>query len=157
VSLVPNNGTIAKALQACAVDRLQAGAEFARVPIIGRRKGTIANDIEAAIAELGACIFVMPGLPVHFIGLQAPTCDRYELRIRAIEDPAINQNLPDVWELVELIIRRMHGIDFDAIGLTNPIVFPESGNPVAEVSDPNRLIYDVIFETDAGYLPRVDP
>jgi hypothetical protein len=156
MSLVPDNGTIAKALQACAVAELQAGAEFARVPIIGRRKGTIANDIEAAIAELGACIFVFPGLPVRFIASTPPVADLYELRIRAIESPAINATLPDVFELVELIVRRLYGRDFAAIGLRNPLVFSEGGRAVAEVPDPERLIYDVIFETDASYLPRVD-
>ncbi len=147
--------TIAKALQNCAVDWLQAGAEFQGEPIIGRRRSNIVNDIESAVAELGACIFVFPGLPVSFLNTGAPTADRYQLRVRAIENPALNTSLPDVFELVELIVRRLYGKDFDAIGLRNPLVFPSGGNAVADVGDPERLIYDVLFETDAGYLPRI--
>lgn len=152
----PDNLTVAKALQNCAVDWLEAGAEFQGVPIIGRRRTNIVNDIEAAIAELGACVFVFPGLPVHFLDTGAPTADRYQLRVRAIENPAVNTSLPDVFELVELVVRRLYGVDFEAIGLRNPLVFPAGGNAVAEVGDPERMIYDVLFETDAGYLPRID-
>lgn len=155
MSLVPDNATVAKALQDAALAWLQSGAEFTRVPIIGRRKGTIVNDIEAAIAAIGACIYVMPGLPIHFLD-SSLTADRYELRVRVIEEPAINQALPDAYELVELVARRMWGKDFPAINLRNPLVWPESGRPVEPVSDAERVIYDVIFETDAGLLPRVE-
>jgi hypothetical protein len=156
MSLQADNTTVAKALQNCAVAWLEAGAEFSGVPIIGRRRSNIVNDIEAAIAELGACIFVHPGLPVHFIDAGTPVADRYQLRVRVIENPAINTALPDVFELVELVVRRLYGTDFPSIGVSNPLVFPQGGNAVAEVSDAERLIYDVLFETDIGFLPRVD-
>jgi hypothetical protein len=151
----PDHNTVAKAIQNCGVASLEAGAEFAGVPIIGRRKGTIVNDIEAAIAELGACIFVFPGLPVHFIDAMPPYADRYELRVRIIENPAINETLPDAFELVELVARRLFGLQFESIEGMNPLVFAD-GKPVADQENGERLIYDVLFQTSLGFLPRVE-
>lgn len=155
MSGLPNSGTIAKASQDCLVDWLRAGAEFARVPIIGRRKGNITNDIEAAIAAIGACIYVMPGLPISFISSASPVADRYELRIRCIENKAINETLPDCEDLAEFVIRRVYGTDFSAIGLRNPLVFAP-GRPVAPQEDGERDVVDVIFETDVAYPPRIE-
>ena len=99
MSVQPDSATVAKAIQDCGVACLQSGAEFARVPIIGRRKGNIVNDIESALAELGACVYVFPGLPVKFIDSNPPYADRYQLRFRAIETPSINTALQDQLEL----------------------------------------------------------
>ncbi len=155
MSTQPDNATVSKALQDCVTAWLQAGTEFTGVPTIGRRKGNIVGDIEAAVAELGACVFVFPGLPVHFIDATPPYADRYQVRIRAIENPALNTVLPDCYELVELIVRRLFGMQFPAIEGMNPLVMLD-GNPVAEVTDPERVIYDVVFETSLGFLPRVE-
>ncbi len=155
MSAQPNSATVAKAIQDCAVAALQAGAEFDGVPIIGRRKGNIVNDIESALAELGACIYVLPGLPVHFIDATPPYADRYRLTVRCIEMPAINETLPDVFELVELVARRLFGQQWAGIEGMNPLVFT-AGKPVDEIEQGERNVTDVIFETSLGFLPRVE-
>lgn len=147
--------TVAKQLQDCAVAALAQGAEFAGVTILGRREKNIVDEIEAAVAQLGACVFVFPGLPVHFLDATPPYAERYELRVRVIENPALNTTLPDAYELVEYVARRLFGQEWTAIQGMNPLVFAE-GRPVAEVSDPERVIYDVIFQTSLGYLPRIE-
>ncbi|MBI5770833.1 MAG: hypothetical protein HZA93_23855 [Verrucomicrobia bacterium] len=153
MSAQPDSATVAKALQDCVAADLAAGAEFTGVTILSRRKGTIAQDIEAALAEVGACIYVLPGLPLHFLDAQPLVADRYEVRVRAIENPSLNATLPDAYELVELIARRLHGRDYTAIAGMAPLVFAE--RPIVEQSDPERIIHDVVFQTSLGLLPRV--
>lgn len=153
VPTVPDN--VALAIQACAVDTLQAGAEFDRVPILGRRRTNIQNDIDAAIDALGACIYVLPGLPLKFeVGSGTPYASLYELRVRVIETDTLNTSLPTAYELVEFVVRRLFGQDFAAIEGMSPLL-PAEGSPVTPVEDPERVIYDVIWHTSLGYLPRV--
>lgn len=150
--------SIATKIQECAVAHLQAGAEFSGVPILGRRVTNIENDIEQAINELGgACIYIPPGLPRRFtLGAGAPYADRYELRVRVIENVTLNQTLPPSQVLVEYVMRRLWGLAWpEAITGMNPLV-PIEGEPVAEQPDPERLIFDVIWETSFGYMPRVE-
>lgn len=153
IPVVPT--TLATVIQQCGVACLQSGAEFARVPIIGRRETNIQNDIEAAVAALGACIYVFPGLPASFsVGAGAPYADKYRLRVRCIELDVLNTTLPNVHELVEFVVRRMWGQTWTAVEGMNELL-PIEGQPVVEIEDPERTIYDVIWETSVGYLPRI--
>ena len=156
MSSVPDD-SVATAIQLAAVAALQAGAEFSGVPILGRRETNIANDIEQAINELGgACVYVMPGTPKSFtIGAGAPYADRYELRIRCIENDTLNSTLPPVLVLVEYVLRRLFGQQWpEAVPGMNPL-YPAEGQPVVQQPDDARLIWDVVLETSLGLLPRV--
>ena len=148
---------LATIIQECAVAALAAGAEFAGVPIIGRRVTNIENDIEQAINELGGtCLYVMPGLPTRFtVGAGAPYADRYELRVRVIENITLNQTLPPAQVLIEYVVRRLWGLQWpEAIPGMNPLL-PIEGAAVVEQPDPERVVFDVIWETSFGYLPRI--
>jgi hypothetical protein len=155
LSNVPDD-SVASAIQACAVADLAAGAELAGVPVLGRRETNIANDIEQAINELGgACIYVLPGLPISFLATPGSAyADKYQVRIRCIESDTLNATLPPVQVLVERVVRRLYGRQWTAIEGMNPLM-PIEGQAVVQQPDSDRLIYDVIMETSLGFLPRI--
>lgn len=149
--------TIAKDLQDASSAWLGAGAEFDGIPIVGRREKDIANDIQAAVAKLGICIYVFPGLPITVKDVVGPYCDRYEQRMRVIEDVTLNTTKPDAYELTEYVIRRMHNQEFpDAIPGMNPFHAPESGKLVTPIEDEALRIFDIRLETSLGYPGRKD-
>lgn len=146
--------TVAKALQACGVAWLEAGAEFSGVTVLGRRRGDIVSDIDSAVSALGSCVYVMPGLPLRFNAADTPYADLYELRVRCVENPALNTKSPDVFELVELVARRLYAHQFTAIQGINPLYLAEN-DPVREEDGGENLVYDVRFHTSLGFLPRI--
>lgn len=125
-----------------------------RVPVLGRRKTNIADDIDAAIAELGACVYVLPMLPVKFnTNVPGPMIDQAEFRIRCIENDALNTELPDVYELIEAIVRDVHGLRVKPLAQFSCLALAD--RPVEQQPD-DRLIFDVIFNARGTYPPRFE-
>jgi hypothetical protein len=144
--------TLAKALQDAVVAFLSALPDLDGVTVIGRRKGNIVNNIEAAVAQLGACIYVFPALPVRVNpNLSGPFCDELSVRVRCIEMPVINTTRPDCYELAEIVLTQLHEADFSAsaglAGVNHLQCLPE---PVEDVPDDKRVIFDVRFRTSCG-------
>jgi hypothetical protein len=144
--------TLAKTLQDAVVAHLSAQPALAGVPVIGRRRGIITNDIEAAVAEVGACIFVFPALPEQVNpNLPGPYCEALALRVRCIEVPALNSTLPDAYELAELVLTSLHEVSFAAtaglVGI-NPLQCLPA--PLEDLADDERVIFDVRFTTSVG-------
>ncbi|MBC8011455.1 MAG: hypothetical protein H7067_15330 [Burkholderiales bacterium] len=143
---------LSKLLQDTVVSHLTAIAALAGVPVVGRRKGIITNDIEAAVATIGACLYVFPALPVEVNpNLPGPYVSKLQIRVRAIEAPAINETLPDAYELAEAVLTGLHEANFAAVeGLEgiNPVQC--LSRPIEEIADDERIIFDVTFETSGG-------
>lgn len=152
---MPAPFTLAKALQDALVAFLTDAEEMpglVGVPVVGRRKGIITNDIEAVVAALGACIYVFPGLPAEVNkDLPGPFCNSLSIRVRCIETPSVNETLPDCYELVELVLTGLHEADFSAsAGLAGLNQIQALANPVQPVEDEDRVIFDVLFSTSVG-------
>lgn len=142
--------TLTKEIQDAVVGALAPLAGLAGVPLIGRRRGIITNDIEAAVAQIGVVVFVFPPLPTE-VNPEAPGpyIDRYEIRVRVMEAPALNATLPDAYELAEHILRALHHLCLPAVPGGNPILAART--PIVEIDDPERLIFDLIFSVSTGY------
>lgn len=139
-------------LQEAVVRYLKSRRRFAGVTILGRRKGIITNDIEAAVAELGACLYVLPGKPVKLnSNIPGPHAEIYEVRVRAIENPALNSSLPDAYELYEGALIELDQLQLTTIDGINPF-YPAENNG-DETPDPERVIIDAIFYTSTT-LPQ---
>lgn len=126
-----------------------------RVPVIGRRQTNIQSDIDQAINELGgACIYVPPMLPLRFnVNVPGPLIDLAEIRIRCIENDTLNTELPTVHELVEAVVRDLAHVSLGDLPLSQ---LAPADRPVEEVSDPERLIYDVLWHVNGAYPPRIE-
>ena len=146
-----------KLIQDAIAARLASLAGLAGVPVVSRRKGVITNDIEAAVATLGACLYVFPALPVDVNpNLPGPYADKMQIRVRCIELPSINETLPDAYELAEIVLTNLHEANFSAVeGLEgiNPLIC--LSRPVEDIPDEERVIFDVTFTTSVG-LPAVN-
>lgn len=115
----------------------------ARIEFIERKEKSIENDIEASLAKLGACMFVMPVKPLEVQeGADFIFVKRGELRVRIIVDPTLNETGMDSPELAAQARLALHGSNpgnllADNLRLANP--------PVEEVEDPSAVVIDLIF------------
>jgi hypothetical protein len=134
---------------------LQSRQCFHGITVLARRKGNIVSDIDAAVAELGACVYVLPGKPVKLnANLPGPVADAYELRVRSIENPALNETKPSAYELYEFALREITGMGLQIAGITSAI-WPAENNG-DEQPDPERIIIDAIFYCSLGLPERVE-
>lgn len=100
--------TLAKDVQDAVTAYLAARTELALVPVIGRRRLNVISDIQAAIKRSGVCIYVFPALPIRINSNNpGPYVDELMIRCRAIEHPTLNTKGPDVYEVVELLLRLL--------------------------------------------------
>lgn len=137
-----------KLIQDAIVAFLKTIPVLAGVPVIGRRKGNITNDIEAAVSAIGACIYVFPALPVDVNpNLPGPYADKMEIRVRVIEAPSINTTLPDAYELTEFVLTFLNQKQLEGVDGLNPISC--TSKPVEEIQDDNQ-IFDITFTTSVG-------
>lgn len=148
------NLAIAIRTQEALVAYLKTRQCFDGITILGKKKGVITNEIDTAVADLGgACIYVLPGKPVKVNpNLPGPYADQYELRIRCIENPALNSTLPTAYELYEFALRECNGIGLQIDAITCPL-WPAENNG-DEQPDPERVIIDAIFYCSLGLPPR---
>lgn len=128
-----------------------AGCLRVEVPIVARRTKELGAEIEAAGANKGLCIYVMPPLPtramqdVPFVFFEAA-----EIRVRIIEQPGLNGAGADAYDLVDDIAAALHWHGFPEM-LAHPLQL--ASRPTEMVEDPKYRIIDVIFEATYGLLP----
>jgi hypothetical protein len=95
-----------------AIEELLAapGALRVAVPVVRRRTKEIAAEIEAAAANAGLCIQVMPPLPVRVTeGAACVFVEAAEIRVRIVEQPAMNATGADAYDLVDDVMRGCTG------------------------------------------------
>lgn len=156
---MPRRPTIAKIIQDALVARFEVDADgkatledYLGVPTLGRRKGIITNEIEAAVATLGACIYVFPAR-VRRVNknLPGPYASSVLVRFRVIENPALNELLPDAYELAEMLLVDFSEYDLRAVeGLDGINPLQPLEDAIEEQPDEERVIFDVTFETSVG-------
>ncbi|MFA6289941.1 MAG: hypothetical protein WC661_21365 [Opitutaceae bacterium] len=148
----PRRKTISKTVQDAIVAYIGTLEDYAGVPVIGRRKGVITNDIEAELATLGACLYVFPALPKKINkNLPGPYVEKLQVRIRVIEAPSINSTLPDAYELAEMILVDLTELNLSAVeGLAGINPLEPLDTPIEEVPDDERVLFDITFETSVG-------
>ena len=113
--------------------------------MIARREKELKSDVEAAAAQAGICVWVMPPLPTHALQAEQPFVffDRAEIRVRIVEQPALNQTGADAYDLVDAVALALHWTNPGGI-LAHPLMLGEK--PVARVEDKDERILEVIFE-----------
>ena len=136
-----------------------SGALRVAVPLVARRTKELGAEIEAAAANQGLCIYVMPPLPTGAEQEQPSVFfNRAEIRVRIIEQPALNSTGADAYDLLDDVAVALHwrpngAGDAPALGaiLAHPLQL--AARPVEMVEDPKFRIIDVIFEAVYGLLP----
>jgi len=129
------------------------GALRVNVPVVKRRTKQLAAEIEAAAANKGLCLYVMPPLPtgaeqdVPFVFF-----NRAEVRVRIIEQPAANTTGADAYDLVDDVATALQGQLID--GLLADIL-RLAARPTEMVEDPRYRIIDVLF--NAVYQLNPEP
>jgi hypothetical protein len=133
------------------------GALRVAVPIVERRTKDLASDIEAAAASQGLCVLIMPPLPTGAEqGVPFVFFNRAEVRVRIMEQPAMNTTGADAYDLVDDVATALHwqpkaeGTALGAI-VAHPLQLAE--HPVEMVDDPQYRIIDVFFEAVFGLVP----
>lgn len=118
--------------------------------IVGRREKEVANDIEAGLAKLGICLYVLPPIPMRATRTQNAIVfiESSELRVRIIEQPTLNLTGFDVWSSFEQVALALQGTNpgdlFNApIGLAEHPVETMDGQTK---EGKNTRVWDVIFE-----------
>ncbi len=144
-------------LQEAVVAALGARVALRDVPIIGRRKTNIVADVEEAVNSIaGIALVVLVPLPVEINpNSPGPYVEKMEIRVRVIENQAINETLPSAAECVEEILCALHHYTFPQkladFGLN---LLVAADRPVDEIPDNERVLFDVIFTAACGYRPR---
>jgi hypothetical protein len=121
------------------------------IPVVRRREKEPINEIEAAIARASLCLYVMPPLPIRALqGAPFLFFDRYEVRVRIIENPASNEFPVDAYELVDYVALALHWSNPGGI-LAHPLQI--STRPTEMVESPETRIIDVIFDAQLQLNP----
>ncbi|MBA4136767.1 MAG: hypothetical protein C0518_05570 [Opitutus sp.] len=132
---------------------LKSRQRFAGVTILARRRGIIQNDIDAAVGEMGAILYVLPGKPVKVNpNNPGPHAEQYEIRVRAIENPALNETQPTAYELYEGALIELSHLTITGLEVLG-MIYPAEQNG-DETPDPERIIIDAIFYANAQLPPR---
>lgn len=133
----------------------QPGALRVNVPVVSRRTKELDKEIEAAAANKGLCIYVMPPLPTSALqGNPFVFFDKAEIRVRIVEQPALNETGADAYDLVDDVANALHwqpraeGTALGAI-LAHPLQL--ATRPAEMIADPQARIIEVIFEAVYGF------
>src|SRR4051812_25053405 len=80
------------------------------LPIGARRMKEMGKEIEAAAANHGLCIYVMPVLPTRAAGEGVPFVffEGSDVRVRIIEQPAENSAGASAYQLVDDVALALH-------------------------------------------------
>lgn len=144
--------SISAQLQQLLTARLgEAGVLRVPAPVIARREKEIGAEIEAAAArQQGLCVWVMPALPESAIDdFPFVFFNRSEVRVRIIEQRAVNSFGVDACQLAEDVAEGLHWR-----GVGDLLAGPLQAAPrlTEMVSDARWRIVDVIFHA-AYQLP----
>lgn len=121
-----------------------AGALRVAVPIVARRTKDLGAEIEAAAANKGLCLYVLPPLPqsaqddVPFVFF-----DRADIRVRVIEKLAVNVSGASAFELLGDVALALHWQNPGG-RLAHPLQL--AGRCVEKIEDAQTRIVDVIFD-----------
>ena len=87
----------------------------------------------------------MPPLPKRALQAEQPFVffDSAEVRVRIIEQPALNQTGADAYDLVDAVALALHWSNPGEM-LAHPLMLAEQ--PVAVVADKEERVLEVIFE-----------
>ncbi|GEM_PF-4940357 len=119
------------------------GALRADVPILFRRPREKANEIAAAVAKQTLGIYVMPPFPTRAMqGVPFVFYEGAELRVRIIEQPALNSTGADAYDLCDDVALALHWKNPGGM-LAHPLML--APRPVELIEDPQTRILDVIF------------
>lgn len=114
-------------------------------PVLARRDKELKNDIEAAVSKHGLCVWVMPPLPTHALQAEQPFVffDGAEIRVRIMEETALNQTGTDVYDAAEAVAVALHWSNPGGI-LAHPLML--GARPVAVIEEKSGRTLEVIFE-----------
>ena len=140
-------------LQKAISELLEApGALPIKTPVVRRKEKNVTNDMEAGLAvQNGICLFAMPPIPTSALqGVPFVFFDGYEVRVRIIEVPSLNNSEVDTYELIDAIALALHW--------KNP------GNMLAHPLELARTPVEMVegtasapgFETDGKFLRIAD-
>ncbi|MFZ4774629.1 MAG: hypothetical protein ACOYM3_04655 [Terrimicrobiaceae bacterium] len=89
---------------------LEGSGLLPELPVIVRERGEILNDLEARLAALAICVYVMPVLPGDPLpGATFLFFSSAEVRVRVIENRKINSTGHDVYEVAEAVCLALQG------------------------------------------------
>jgi hypothetical protein len=125
------------------------------VPIVKRLEKELANNIAAAAANHGLCIYVMAALPAKTgtPGKKFIFFEGVDVRVRILEQPAINRFGINAYELAEEVQKGLHWVQ-PAL-LTHPLYV--AAKPLEEPPGAMELggklirVLDVIFNAAYGF------
>ena len=130
----------------------------AQMKIIAREEKDVENDILAAVAKLGICLYVMPLLPLRCLPTENNIIffESVEIRVRVIEDPLLAKRLGfGVYDGMAATMLALQGFSpLDANG--EPLFAAPLGlaaTPVSFVEDEETRIADVIFNVALQLQP----
>lgn len=122
----------------------------AAVPIVEWKAKDLAKRIEAAKANHGLCIYVMPPLETQVKeGFENIFFEKSEVRVRIIEQTSVNLHGVDAYDLKDDVMVGLHW-QWPAM-LKHPLYLAR--RPCEEVADPKTRILDVIFNAVYGAAP----
>lgn len=102
---------------------------------------TLETLLEEAIGKLGLSAFVMTPVPREAIVDDTVFFKRTELRVRLVENPLLNETGTDIYQLIEIVIKILHG--WWPPGASTPLRL--ASGPIDEEETPSLRIIDVIF------------
>lgn len=147
--------------------RLDGLSDFNGVTVLSRKTGDLQNQIESALAQIGACVIVMvPSATPRRYQSNRVYLDPVRVIIRTAENVTINQgetgSKKGALLLAEMVLSQLQQWEpplddsaplialEDGIRELNVIPLPEEG----ETSDVHA--YDITFTTKLALLPRAD-
>lgn len=100
--------------------------------------------IEEALEQFKICVFVLPPLPKRFMqGNPFIFFESAQIRVRVVEFPLLHCADFDGYDVVEAIALALNWINPGQL-LGHPMQLAQT--PVEMVEDPEKRIFDVIFE-----------
>lgn len=136
-------------LQAAVLSQLAVGLEHA-VPV----RATPGHDLGAAIAASGdpIALHVAPPVPVRAMqGVPFVFFEIYEVRVKIVEQPALNGGPFDAYDLIEDVAATLHWQPFAGL-LAHPLQLARS--PVRTLHEnPDRREFEILFHATCGFEP----
>ncbi len=146
-AFTPAEKSAADDLQAAVVAQLTAGLSLP-APVLARRDHDLASDIASAGHALR--IQVQPPRPAGALqGVPFVFFDRYEVRVRITEQPALNTG-PDAYDLIEDVALALHWQNPGGM-LAHPLQLAPRCMSLTDSLTEREI--DVIFNATLGFQP----
>ncbi|HEX4085924.1 MAG TPA: hypothetical protein VHY22_13505 [Chthoniobacteraceae bacterium] len=120
------------------------------IPVLMRRPKELQSDIEEAILKQTLGIYINPPLPTRALDSGGPVLffSDYEVRVRVVEQPKLNDKGADAYEVAEAIAEALHWSNPEAPDGTPMLAIPmkiNPGRPLELIEDPTYRVIDVVF------------